>query len=96
MSNRKLAPSKSFLKAYKKFISKKPTLRPNVESALIKLEEDAFSADLKTHKLSGNLSGLYACSCGYDCRIIFSIEKNIRKKDEMILLIDIGTHDEIY
>lgn len=96
MSSRKLVPSKSFLKAYKKFITKKPLLRTNVESALIKLEEDAFSPDLKTHKLSGNLYGLFACSCGYDCRIIFSIEKNIRQKDEMILLIDIGTHDEIY
>ncbi len=58
------------------------------------MEEDAFSAQLKTHKLSGSLYGLLACSCGYDCRIIFTIEKE--KNEEVILLIDIGTHDEVY
>jgi len=37
---------------------------------------------------------LLACSCGYNCRIIFTVEK--QKNEEMILLIDIGTHDEVY
>jgi mRNA-degrading endonuclease YafQ of YafQ-DinJ toxin-antitoxin module len=60
------------------------------------LEEDAFVPELKTHKLSGNLYGLYACSCSYDCRIIFSVEKDSKSKTEAILLIDIGTHDEVY
>jgi mRNA interferase YafQ len=60
------------------------------------LEEDPFSTDLKSHKLSGNLYGLYACSCGYDCRIVFSIKKDIKNKTEFIILVDIGTHDEVY
>jgi mRNA interferase YafQ len=63
---------------------------------LTSLEEDAFSLQLKTHKLSGNLFGLLACTCGYDCRIIFSIEKDSSTHKEVVLLIDIGTHDEVY
>ncbi|HEV2832324.1 MAG TPA: type II toxin-antitoxin system YafQ family toxin [Hanamia sp.] len=96
MSKRKLVLSKSFNKSYKKFIGKKPTLKPYIENALIILEGDAFSSSLKTHKLSGNLYGYFACSCGYDCRIIFSIEKDLKNKTEIILLVDIGTHDEVY
>ncbi len=54
------------------------------------LKEDIFAFKLETHPLQGELSGLFACSCGYDCRIIFSLE------DEQIILLDIGTHDEVY
>jgi addiction module RelE/StbE family toxin len=96
MTRRRLVLSKSFQKSFKKFIAKNPSLKLLIESALIKLEENAFLPELKTHKLSGNLFGLYACSCGYDCRIIFSIEKDMKSKAEVILLIDIGTHDEVY
>ncbi len=96
MSKRNLVLSKSFQKSYKKFVGKKPALKSLIQSALIKLEEDAFLTELKTHKLSGNLFGFYACSCGYDCRIIFSFEKDKKSKPEIILLIDIGTHNEVY
>ena len=96
MIRRKLVLSNSFQKSYKKFIAKRPALKALIETALIKLEEGSFLPELKTHKLSGNLLGLYACSCGYDCRIIFSIEKDRKSKSEVILLIDIGTHDEVY
>ncbi len=37
------------------------------------MESDIFSPSLETNKLSGKLAGLFACSCGYDCRIIFSL-----------------------
>jgi addiction module RelE/StbE family toxin len=58
------------------------------------LQDDAFDARLKTHKLTGELSGSWACSAGHDLRIIFSLEK---KEDvDVILLNTIGTHDEVY
>jgi len=93
-SKRKLVLSKSFEKAFFKFTKKNPLLKNNIEKAIQLLENDAYSSQLKTHKLSGNLYGLFACSCGYDCRIIFSIEKD--SGYEIILLIDIGTHEEVY
>ncbi len=96
MNQRKLVLSKSFAKSYRKFIAKKPPLIPLIDKALLKLEEDAFAPGLKTHKLSGNLYGYFACSCGYDCRIVFSIIQDDKAKAEFILLIDIGTHEEVY
>lgn len=37
-------------------------------------------------------------SCGYDCRIVFSIEKieHVDPDLEAIVLLDIGTHDRVY
>ena len=34
--------------------------------------------------------------CGYDCRIVFSIEIDEKTGCEVIILHDIGTHDEVY
>lgn len=62
----------------------------------MQMQEDVFAASLGTHKLSGTLEGLRACSCGYDCRIVFSIERNLVGDREFIVLLDIGTHDEVY
>jgi len=96
MARRKIVLSKSFEKAYIKFVNKRPILKTAIQKSILLLEEDALSQKLKTHKLSGNLFGLFACSCGYDCRIIFSIETNAQTNEEEILLIDLGTHDEVY
>ncbi|OAD22753.1 plasmid stabilization system protein [Candidatus Thiomargarita nelsonii] len=60
------------------------------------MEIDAFAVHLSTHKLGGELYGLYACSCGYDCRIVFSIEKYQETGEEVIVLLNIGTHDDVY
>jgi mRNA-degrading endonuclease YafQ of YafQ-DinJ toxin-antitoxin module len=60
------------------------------------MQEDVFATPLGTHKLSGRLEGLRACSCGYDCRIVFSIDKNPDGERVVIVLLDIGTHDEVY
>jgi len=46
---------------------------------------------LKTHKLVGKLDGLWAFSVGYDYRVVFRFIDA-----EEVLLIDIGTHDEVY
>jgi len=42
------------------------------------------------------LAGLWACSCGYDCRIVFSLENDLENGGQIVLLIDIGSHDEVY
>lgn len=96
MVKRKLVLSKSFEKAYIKFVHKRPILKNAIQKSILLLEEDALNPKLKTHKLSGNLFGMFACSCGYDCRIIFSIVVNKSSKEEEIILIDLGTHDEVY
>jgi len=53
--------------------------------------QNPFNPKLRAHKLTGRLEGLWAFSVAYDCRAIF----RFLTKDE-ILLIDIGSHDEVY
>ena len=53
--------------------------------------KNPFSKQLRTHKLTGTLKVLWAFSVDYDTRVIFSF-----LTDDEILLIDIGSHDEVY
>jgi len=91
---RVLLRSNSFIRTSKKLLQKKPHLVAPVREALSLLVEDAYNPLLRTHKLTGNLQGSWACSAGYDLRIVFSFEK-VEGKDA-ILLETIGTHDEVY
>jgi mRNA-degrading endonuclease YafQ of YafQ-DinJ toxin-antitoxin module len=45
-------------------------------------------------QLKGKLEGSWACSAGYDLRIIFSFVQH--EGAEAILLETMGTHDEVY
>ena len=75
-------------------LRKKPNLVDDVYAALTLLENDVYHPSLRTHKLTGSLHGSWACSAGYDLRIIFSFVKHEGR--EAILLESIGTHDEVY
>ncbi|MBF0520854.1 MAG: type II toxin-antitoxin system YafQ family toxin [Nitrospirae bacterium] len=55
-----------------------------------KITSDPFDASLKTHALSANLNGKYACSVTHDIRIIFKLTQ------DTVHLLNIGSHDEIY
>ena len=83
-------------RSLKKFMQRNPVLQKQVEKTLLKMQEDVFAPSLMTHRLKGQYEGLRACSCGYDCRIIFSLEKNQQTNEEEIVLLNIGTHDEVY
>ncbi len=91
-----LKSTPSFDKAYRKLARRYPVLQSKVDKTLRQLEQDINDWSLQTHKLSGKLKGLWACSCGYDCRIIFSIETEVHTGEEFIVLIDIGTHEDVY
>lgn len=93
---RELVLTSKFKRAYRKFAKNDISRRRNIEAILLKMSEDVYTNSLATHKLSGELMGLWACSCGYDCRIVFSIEIDVHNGQEVILLLDIGTHDEVY
>jgi len=87
--------SKTFERAYKKFIRKYPKDIIKIQNVIRQISENHLDKSLGVHKLSGKLFGLLACSCGFDCRIVFSIETD-SNMDKFILLLDIGTHDEVY
>ena len=58
------------------------------------LAADSSVASLKTHKLQGPLAGFWGCTVGYDLRIVFEYGKH--DGDEAIVLLAMGTHDEVY
>ncbi len=87
--------SSTFKRAFKHFTKNNSELRIQILKVIEKLSKDPFNIQLKTHKLSGNLYGLYSCKCGFDCRIIFEISRN-EKNEQELLIVDIGTHDTVY
>ena len=93
---RTLIWGKTFVKAFKRMKKRHPTLHEDIEKTLRLLVKDPFIPQLETHKLKGKLSGSWACSVGYDMRIVFEFVKSEKKKEDDILLIEIGTHDEVY
>lgn len=93
---RKLIWSKTFIRAFKRLMKKQPNLRQDVEDTLRLLVQYPFAPQLETHKLKGKLAGSWACSAGYDLRVVFDFVKNKEQKVDDIFLIEIGTHDEVY
>jgi mRNA-degrading endonuclease YafQ of YafQ-DinJ toxin-antitoxin module len=93
---RTLLKTKSFIKSAKDFISSHPDKTNDISIALNTLHENMFEPGLKTHKLKGKMTGLYACSAGFDIRIVFELIKDSKTGTEAILLEAIGTHEEVY
>lgn len=87
----------AFSKSFKKAFGKRVKGNTEIESEYwIKLEiflNNPFNEKLKTHKLSGNLTGLWSFSIGYDCRVVFYFTKDKPKK---AVFVDIGSHNEVY
>lgn len=84
----------SFRRAFRRYVRRHPELREKIYQAIEQLAVDLFALSLDTHKLKGELAGLWACSVAYDCRIVFDLISV--QEESIILLIDIGTHDEVY
>ena len=91
-----LAWGTSFRRAFKRYTRRNLARQKRVFETLKELADDPFHPALKTHKLSGELKGLWACWVEYDCRIVFAFEPDPDTGEEMIVLIDLGTHDEVY
>ena len=91
---RVLLKSGAFVRTARRLVKKTPRLVDSILEVLNSLESDAFDASLKTHKLKGELAGSWACSAGYDLRIVFEFVEH--EGSEAILLQSIGTHDEVY
>ncbi len=93
---RRLVVTPRFRRAFRKFVSRDRDLQGRIEVILRQMQADVFAPHLGTHKLSGSLFGLWACVCGYDCRIVFTLEPDPASGEEVILLLDVGTHDVVY
>jgi hypothetical protein len=92
---REIILTPKFKRAFRKFIKRNPQLEQKLIQVLKLMKENVFASQLSTHSLQGKLLGLKACSCGYDCRILFTIEV-YPDQTEAIVLLDIGTHNDVY
>ena len=93
---RKLVLTSKFKRSLKKFVQRNANLQRQIDKTLLQMTQDILVSSLMSHRLKGEYEGLWACSCGYDCRIIFSIQKNEQTNEEEIVLLNIGSHDEVY
>ena len=78
---------------YKKWSKKHPDLIEQFRNRLELFIEDPFNPSLKTHTLSGLLTGSWSFRINYEHRLIF---KFLGKGKTKVLLIDLGTHEEVY
>ena len=84
------------MRALKGTVRRHPELRPRVERTLQQLAEDPFHPTLHSHKLKGEFAGAWACTVDYDNRILFAFVQNPQSGEEEILLLTMGTHDQVY
>ncbi len=92
--HRELIRTTAFIRAAKRYVKGRPQAADDIEATLQMMSDDVFDPRLKTHKLKGDLAGIWGCSAGYDLRILFEITDC--ENAEAILLLTMGTHDEVY
>ncbi len=81
----------SFLKSYKKIVSRRPEAAVSVLQKVTLFIQQPNSPSLSLHKLKGQLKDVWSFSVERDLRIIVDL-----KDPEKILFVDIGTHDQVY
>ena len=88
----KIIFTESYNKRAAKFIKKHRYLISVYEKTLKLMEINPKHPSLRIHKLKGKLSGLYSVSINISYRI--TIDFIIQ--NDVIIPIDIGTHDNVY
>ena len=84
----------AFLSSAGRLLRKQPEIAEDFHMTLELLAVDPFDPLLKTHKLKGKFGGTWACSLGYDLRLVFEFVRHEGK--EAVLLMTVGTRDEVY
>ncbi|MBU4286941.1 MAG: type II toxin-antitoxin system mRNA interferase toxin, RelE/StbE family [Desulfobacterales bacterium] len=80
-----------FKRSYRKRVRNNSKLKKKFWEKMEIFLENPFFPPLRTHKLSGKLAGQWAFSVDDDCRIVFEFVT-----EDQVLLIDVGSHDEVY
>lgn len=81
-----------FLRQARKFFKKHPDLKPRFAKVVADLQRDPFQPHLELHPLAGKLAGCHAVSLTHSYRITLTLLIT----DKEIILLDIGSHDEVY
>ena len=84
--------SDRFLRQARRFFRKHPDLKPLFANVVEALHQDPFQSNLHLHPLKGKLQSLHAVSLTHSYRITLMLK--VTEKE--IILLDIGSHDEVY
>ena len=82
----------SYIKRARRFLVKHPALARQYHKTLELLEINPFHPSLRLHPLKGRLTGLHAVSINVSYRI--TLEFIINEKE--IILVHVGSHEEVY
>ena len=83
---------KHFLRQARKFFKRHPDLRQRFSRVLSDLQADPFQPQLALHPLSGKLTGCHSVSLTQNYRITLTLMITAKE----IILLDVGSHDEVY
>ena len=88
---------KYFVKKYKKLTAKNPQIKKLAEKAIIDLSQNPKNPSLGSHKVNSPKFGNCVSSrVTGDIRIIWRYKDQNKLEIEILELIDIGGHDEVY
>ena len=90
--NYKFIVTDEYKKRLKKFFKRHPEMLRRYAKAITILEIDPFHPSLRLHKLKGNLQEYFSVSINIEYRVVIEF---IVKNNE-IIPIDIGSHDDVY
>ena len=82
----------SYIKRAEKFLRKHPEIHSQYPKTLELLELNPRHPSLRLHELTGRLQGLSSVSINMSYRIVLELEI----KDKEIILINVGSHDQVY
>ncbi len=91
---RTLLRSPAFGRDLRKWLKSHPESAASILATLDQLSTDVTHPSLRAHKLRGALTGCWACSAEYDLRVVYEYTQH--EGSEAILLLALGTHDEVY
>lgn len=91
---RTLLRSPAFGRDLRRWLKSHPDAAVSIEATLEPVSADAAHPLPRTHKLRGPLAGCWACSAGRDLRLVFEYAPH--EGAEAILLLALGTHDQVY
>lgn len=83
---------RQFLRQAGKLFKKHPDLQPRFARVLSDLQVDPFQPHLERHPLSGKLAGCHSVSLTHSYRITLTLLIT----DKEIILLDVGSHNEVY
>ncbi|MDD5359137.1 MAG: type II toxin-antitoxin system mRNA interferase toxin, RelE/StbE family [Sulfurovaceae bacterium] len=90
--NYKIVQTDAYRKKLVKFFKKHSDLLGQYAKTIKLLELDPFHPSLRLHKLQGKLGEYYSVSITMKYRVILEIII----KDKELMLLDIGSHDDVY